>query len=210
MPRLFIGQNGFYPSWARTQGRWVLQRVFTTVIGLDQQLDEISRPDISFESLLWIPPKVNFKRAFLRSVNEGSIALAELHYIPLICSRCNGGWVHPRILITDESIGPEGWRLRCPEHSCLVGPDVQPLRRDVMIQRWLSIGRPLLDNPSAATSIKSVGPVINLEEWIHRFQPMDLELAYVGQQLWPTFSEFIQSCHPTFAGSNAEDTKPTN
>ena len=53
----FIGENGFYPEWCTGPGRWVQQRVFTTVRGMMAAMDELARPSVSHEALLWAPPR---------------------------------------------------------------------------------------------------------------------------------------------------------
>jgi hypothetical protein len=47
-----------------------------------------------------------------------------------------------------------------------------------------------LDHPGASR-VATAGPITNLIEWIKKYQPMDSELAYVGQQLWSTLSAFL-------------------
>ena len=191
MARPFIAEGGFYPGWVRGGRRWVIQRVFTTVRGIIGETDTLSRPTVSYESLIWVP-----RRGWLAALQpfesgaDASRALEELQRIPLVCSECEWCGCSPRI-DADRGAGPSRWRVRCPSCYSLVGPDIDFLDPKVIIQRWKERARPRLDPPGAARLIESIAPITNLEEWFERFQPMENEVVYAGQQLWPNFAAFI-------------------
>lgn len=89
--------------------------------------------------------------------------------------------------------GPAGWRLRCPECRALVGHGLSDIDAESIVRRWVAVGRPSLEMPGAALSIKSMLPIEDLSRWLESYQPMENELAYVGQQLWPDFRSFIEA-----------------
>jgi len=182
----FIGENGFYPKWTQGVGRWVHQKVpvQTGTIPL------IFPPEAS-QYLVWVPPK---RGAFgLRKVSlqeEISNSIRKLNLIPFICTTC--GWKG-----LGQELGYAGERsyyaLRCPE--CLgsqgLEPDLRALDEKSILEQWVKLGKPVLENPGAAPNIVSIKPIADLEHWIKAFNPMPNELAYVGQQLWPNFATFI-------------------
>jgi hypothetical protein len=182
----FVGEDGFYPRWAQTVGRWVHQKVpvQTGAIPL------IFPPEAS-QHLVWVPPK---RRAFgLRKVSlqeEISNSIRELNIIPFICTTC--GWEG-----LGQELGYAGERsyyaLRCPECFGSQGlePDLRELDEKSILEQWVRLGKPVLENPGAAPNIASIKPIVDLEHWIKSFNPMPNELAYVGQQLWPNFATFI-------------------
>jgi len=189
--RPFIGEGGFYPDWVAGGCRWVIQRVFTTVRGMIGETDTLCRPPVSYELLIWVP-----RRGWLTTIlpsesgPDASRAIEELQGIALVCLECEWAGYGPMI-VGDERTGPSGWRLRCRDCCSLVGPDIDSLDLQVIVERWKEQGRPRLDPPGAAYMIKSIAPITNLEDWLESFQPMENETAYVGQQLWPSFAAFI-------------------
>jgi len=94
----FIGEDGYYPAWAK--GRWVLQRVLTTVRGMEQHIDDWSRPWVSYESLIWAPSFGTLGRVIpaLRPDDEADKALEELQRIEFVCPRCNWAGLQPGIV----------------------------------------------------------------------------------------------------------------
>ena len=50
---------------------------------------------------------------------------------------------------------------------------------------------PALDHPAAATSIMPIGHISDFDQWVSNLSPLENELIYVGQQLWPSFAEFL-------------------
>lgn len=206
MSRPFVGQDGFYPAWARGEGRWVLQRVFTTVRGWIAMGDAVGRHAVSHEGLVWAPPRGSLNRLFrrFRRRAEARRALDELRCIPLECSNCEWRGVEPLVfegwvalagefmlVLPRDNPDPANWRLRCPHCHLVVGPQLCGLDVDVIVRQWNTLGRPVLDPPAAAPMIERAKPIFDLEEWIERTEPMENELAYVGQQLWNNFSDFI-------------------
>ena len=71
----FIGEEGFYPKWATKEGRWVAQWVLTSVRGFMSQTDELARPSVSYESLVWAPKAKNPLQLLRSSNPENSRAL---------------------------------------------------------------------------------------------------------------------------------------
>ncbi len=198
----FIGEDGFYPKWCTGPGRWVQQRVFTTVRGMMEEWDELARPAVSHEALLWAPPRGGLRSLFapVRRGVEVQRALLELQAIRLTCVNDDWSGYDPRIQAYEWSVapaltneGPATWRLRCPECGALVGHELAGLDAESIVQHWVSAGRPNLERAGAATSIKSTLPIRDLAEWLDSAQPMENELAYVGQQLWPDFRSFIEA-----------------
>lgn len=201
MARYFIGENGFYPSWAKGNGRWVLQRVLTTggLGGLITQIDNLAKPSVANEALIWVPPN-GLRRLFQTGGREATRALLELMNTPLICEKSDWSkdWstFTPSFEIKPDDHGPRDWRVRCPLCHSLVGPNLFNLSPERIIERWKAKGKPALDDPSAASLIANSNPIKDLEEWIQKFKPMKTELAYVGQQLWANLSDFISATSP--------------
>lgn len=193
----FIGEDGFYPKWATQNGRWVYQRVLTTVRGMMQDLDTLTRPQISSEVLVWAPKKWSLLTLFGSHDLEVNRAMHELRYIPLVCSRCDWKGNHSSFEIFDLTSGPIAWRLRCPECQSGVEPDLYSVDfeavKDFLVRRWVVLGHPILDPPGAATSARSFRPISDLPEWISTSVPQENELIYVGQQLWSSFAEFVDA-----------------
>jgi len=55
----FIGENGYYPRWARGSGRWLFQR---TLIVIGQMLGPIAQlrakeVPVSEQVIVWCPPR---------------------------------------------------------------------------------------------------------------------------------------------------------
>lgn len=194
----FIGQDGYYPPWCRGSGRWVLQRVLTTVKGRLAQADRVCRSEIACRSgLLWAPPGGGFRQliSVFRRAEEAAAAIYEVQFIPFKCPSCTWKGKWPLI---DASLGsrprPMDWLLRCPSCSGNVEPLVSGLDPQLIIKRWEANGRPILDPPAAAMSLHSAKPIYDLREWISSAEcpPFESELAYVGQQLWPCFAAFLK------------------
>ncbi|MDP6495912.1 MAG: hypothetical protein QGI09_10970, partial [Dehalococcoidia bacterium] len=133
-------------------------------------------------------------------------ALEEVQRITFTCSRC--GWTgSPPGIVTGEVFGirnggPEHWVLRCSECGRLpegrgapdrhvLGPDISNVDSKLVSKRWEELNHPKLDHPAASRTTKSVGPIVDLNEWIGRYEPDLYELAYVGQQVWPNFADFL-------------------
>lgn len=202
----FIGEEGYCPAWAK--GRWVLQRVLTTVRGMMQQIDEMSRPWISHESLVWAPSYGILARAIpaVRLLGEADSALEEVQRISFICPRCSWRGSQPGIVTGNVSGitngGPEHWVLRCPECGRLpegrgvpdrhiLQPDISNVDANLIVKRWEKNSRSKLDHPAASRTTKSVGIIKDLDEWIRQYEPNQYELAYVGQQLWRNCADFL-------------------
>ena len=70
-------------------------------------------------------------------------------------------------------------------------PDISKINAKLILKRWEEVGRPNIDHPAASRTTKSVGLIGNLDEWIRIYEPNLHELAYVGQQLWPDYADFL-------------------
>jgi hypothetical protein len=156
------------------------------------QTDSLTRPAVSHESLIWVPKRVGISAIFTRRENQAIRATAELSRIPIVCGGCDWTGSHPAI--ESQGRGPEHWTLRCPACGSIVGPDVDSLDSLKILARWDAVSRPVLDQPGAATSIKSIRPIADLRQWIRSYEPMENELAYVGQQMYANFADFILAC----------------
>lgn len=185
----FIGEEGFYPKWAQGEGRWVLQRNLI-ITGKSAWFNPPPPPEADI-ALVWVSPKGGFLGLGKMSAeNETSRAESELKQIPFKCYRCGweGRWngvIYPSRQIYVNLI--------CPECLSSIYPDLRELNIEVIIRQWDQLGRPPLEMPGAAANIKGMKPIENLADWITSFKPMENELAYVGQQLWPNFACFIRS-----------------
>jgi hypothetical protein len=123
----FIGEDGFYPKWAAQEGRWVHQRVFTTVKGWMAQVDSLARPPVSHETLVWAPKARNFIQRFVSKDSDNSRALAEVQAIRLACTRCDWSGYNPSIDVGYSYRGdsaPKDWRVQCPDCRSSAGPDL--------------------------------------------------------------------------------------
>ena len=192
-----VWMDRYYPNWTKGDGRWVQQRVFTTVEGFLSQVDSLAKPAVADEGLIWAPPRGGFKGLFsifdiFDRSGEAARALYELQYIPLVCSACTWEGRHPTLEVSLSNPRPMFWRVRCPECGNIAGPDIDDLDLDTILQRWKAMDRPRLEQPGAARSIRSIAPIRDLEAWLSSFGPMVNELSYVGQQLWPNLALFLQ------------------
>jgi hypothetical protein len=182
----FIGEDGFYPKWAQGVGRWVLQKVPVQTGSMP-----LIFPPEADQYLVWVPPK---RGVFgLRKVSiqdEIRNRIRELHNIPFVCIRCAWEGRGKELNYAGE---PSWYALSCPKcfGSESLGPDLRGLDEELILRRWVKLGKPLLESPGAASNIVSIKPIADLKHWIESFHPMPNELAYVGQQLWPNFATFI-------------------
>jgi hypothetical protein len=60
-----------------------------------------------------------------------------------------------------------------------------------VLAQWHKVGRPKLENPSAGRFWRSAAPISDLQDWIKRLEPSQLELAYLGQQMWQDISMML-------------------
>jgi hypothetical protein len=203
MARPFIGDDGFYPDWAKGDGRWVLQRVMTSVSGFMEIVDRMGRNEMSREGLIWVPPnRGGLGRLFGRTDpgDDGQPAIEEVSRIPMECAEqdtCGWRGLDPdgqtsmiRLGLKSSS-GPANWGIRCPDCGQVAGPIFTGLNSDLIVRRWQILGRPMLDPPVASPLIESAQEVADLPSLLERLDPMANELAYIGQQLWTSFAAFI-------------------
>jgi len=182
----FIGEDGFYPKWAQGEGRWVHQRVLVVTGGMPSL-----EPPGANRYLIWVPPKSGFLGARKSGPQvEGRCASEELNQIRFHCFGC--GWEGMGNKLVCSGGEPRYWLLQCPECFAVVAPDLRGLDTEVIIEQWHRLGRPALENPGASWNIVSIKPINDLRDWIDSFEPMANELAYVGQQLWPNFANFMK------------------
>ena len=201
----FIGEDGYYPEWARGSGRWLFQRTLIVVgqlLGGIAQMHAAQVP-ASEQLIVWSPQR---RLPLIGSMpnaihQERQRALRELHSFNLVCygNDCNApkpgcgctNGLEPSQIIRESGVKPEDWLLQCPSCGSSVGPDLGLIITESLISRWVSLGRPSLENPGAAAGIKSAPPVTDLPHWIQDFDPSHLELAYVGQQMWRDISTML-------------------
>ncbi len=202
----FIGERGFYPAWARGAGRWIFQR---TVVVVGQILGgytrlHASQITVANQVIVWAPPTRVLLYSLLPSPiqRERERALHELGLFRLVCygdSPCRapkpgsneGGLLH-KAPIEEKGLLPDKWLLLCPYCGSTVGPDLAPLSAPTIVKRWEGLGRPLLENPAAGAGIARATRISDLKGWIAESDPSKLELAYLGQQLWPTTREMLE------------------
>ena len=195
----FIGENGFYPSWVIRDGRWIFQRTLSSVGGMMEGLAELvaARTPGADQVIVWVP-----RTTHLRALRQGALHEERDDAIRQLCSlalRCYGddctvarsSAQQVRSLVDERGIPPEQWRLQCPKCGGVVGPDLEPVAPYPLITKWLSLRRPPLENPAASAAFKSAAAVVDLPGWIARNDPSHLELAYLGQQLWPTIEDML-------------------
>ena len=190
----FIGENGFYPSWVRGAGRWVLQRTLVSVGGLMSGYAEMValRTPGSDQVIVWVPRSGGFVRRLVPGAlhEERQEALRQLANFALRCygEDCRLALASPQqvqSIVSEAGLRPEQWRLQCPTCGGQIGPDLSPVAAEPIVKRWEETGRPTLDNPAASAAFRSSPGISDLPEWIRKNEPSHLELAYLGQQLWP-------------------------
>ena len=206
----FIGESGYYPKWAGSSGRWVFQR---TLITVGQILGDIARLDaaqvpVSDQIIVWAPrlrlPILSLMPSKIH--NERQMAVDQLRGFALVCygdqchapkpgtSYLNG--LQPTTVIRENGIYPEQWLLFCPFCGARVGPDLGLISAMPLVTHWLSLGRPPLENPGAAAILKSAPAITDFPNWIQKLEPSHLELAYVGQQMWPDIEKMLAAMTP--------------
>jgi hypothetical protein len=149
--------------------------------------------------IVWVPSSTGL----LRSLAAGSLyketqdAIAGLLEFVLRCygddcALSSGSTQHVQGLVSEFGQRPERWRLQCPTCGGAVGPDLQPVTTDLIITRWRQVGSPILDPPTASAAFRSATPISDLPNWIQRSDPSHLELAYLGQQMWPSAAAMMK------------------
>ncbi len=200
----FIGENGYYPRWARGSGRWMFQR---TLIVIGQMLGDIARLHamevaVSDQVVVWSPPtRFPILGALLSAVHrERQRALSELQRLSLVCygNKCRApkpgsgsDGIAASSAIRESGVQPDRWLLVCPFCGASVGPDIACMTDEQLIRRWESVGRPRLENPGAGAGLQSAAEIVDLPQWIGRSEPSHLELAYLGQQMSPDIGTML-------------------
>jgi hypothetical protein len=197
----FVGQNGFYPRWAKGSGRWVFQRTLVCVggpLGLGE-LATMNVP-VAHQVIVWSPPARGVGHWFGTAAlqRERDSALGELEGLPLRCygNNCRAARKQgfAKSAVVERGVYPDKWYLACPVCRGQFGPDLDRVCVEVIVSRWKHSGKPALDNPAAGADWRSAPEVVDVPRWIERSDPSPLELAYVGQQLWATMREMLVAC----------------
>jgi hypothetical protein len=94
-------------------------------------------------------------------------------------------------IIQEGGLYPEQWRLVCPSCGGLAGADLTCVSAAPILERWKALGSPPLDNPGASAIFRSAPAISDLSAWIEKNDPSHLELAYLGQQLWPNIGVML-------------------
>jgi hypothetical protein len=202
----FIGEEGYYPKWARSSGRWLFQR---TLVVIGQMLGDIAllhaaEVPVSEQMIVWAPSRQIPLLSMLPSKihQERQLALGELGRLKLVCygEKCSAPkpgsssyGMAPTSVIRELGVQPNKWLLLCPSCGNSVGPDIASLSATPLLMRWASLGRPALENSAAGFGIQSATPVVDLPQWITQSQPSLLELAYLGQQMWPDIATMLSA-----------------
>lgn len=203
----FIGQDDYYPPWAKYSGRWVFQRTLVSVGGVMAGFAELSAESVpaAKQVIVWAPQRRGFLDRFspLKIHRERENAIGELSELHFLCygSECKLKLESPmavRKFVREYGIHPEEWTLNCPQCGGIVGPDLASMTADAILLQWEKIYRPPLDNPAASAAFKSAPIVVDLTAWIQKNEPSHLELAYFGQQMWPRIAEMFDALadHP--------------
>ncbi len=198
----FIGENGYYPRWAKGSGRWVFQRTLISVGGMMAGIAELSAELVSTSKhiIVWAPPQRGLLARFSLSKihRERENALDQLSELHLLCylNECQLKLESPlavRKFVREHGIRPEQWELTCPKCGGTVGPALAPINASAILSRWTEVGRPALDDPGASAIFASASPVTDLPAWVQRMNPSHLELAYLGQQMWPSIHAMLKA-----------------
>jgi hypothetical protein len=194
----FIGENGFYPNWVKGSGRWAFQRTLISVGGMLEGFAELAALNTaaSGEVIVWAPKNRGINSWFGSSALHDERQLA-LSHLARLRFRCYGDdcrisqEAQLKSFVHETGVHPEDWRLICPSCGGTAGPDLECVQAAPIITRWLSVGRPPLENPGASAAFRSAPAITDLSAWVKRDEPSHLELAYVGQQMWPDIAEML-------------------
>jgi hypothetical protein len=197
----FIGQDGFYPPWAKGSARWLFQRTLVSVGGMMSGLAELvaARVPAAQQIIVWVPPRRRiFDSRSLTSIHtERQRALSQLSTFSLRCygKECDlklGNFHAVCTVVQENGLKPEQWYLMCPNCGGIVGPDLAPVNATGIIRRWNKVGKPALENPAASAVFKSAPAISDVPTWIQTSDPSHLELAYLGQQMWRSIDVMFQ------------------
>jgi len=198
----FLGEEGYYPAWALAsyRGQWLFQRTLASVRG--DIASEIAAREVpsANQVIVWVPPRRGlFGRTASAMHDERIRARAQLSTMSFLCydQECDMGIRTARDVVTlvqENGVTPENWQLVCPMCHGLSGPDLSPVTAETILARWNKLSRPTLENPSAGRFWRVAAPVTELDEWVRRLDPSKLELAYLGQQMWPDIGNMLDAC----------------
>lgn len=194
----FIGQDGFYPEWVKGAGRWVFQRTLVSVGGFLENYAELAAKRVfgSEDVIVWVPllRSDSFDNRHSELLLERQSARSQLASLPLRCYGPDSCFPVASPIVHEYAPEPERWRLFCPSCPGRVGADLEPIEPRPILTRWFYLGRPSLENPGASAAFQSAPPIVDLPTWIHTADPSPLELAYIGQQLWPDLRTMLEAC----------------
>jgi hypothetical protein len=158
---------------------------------------------VSQQIIVWVPIRRLPILSLLPSAihRERQMTLGELRRFKLVCyalecdqpkpgSSSQG--ITPALAIQESGLQPDQWLLLCPSCGTKVGPDIDNVSAAPIVRRWESLGRPPLEHPWAdPTVVRSGAPITDLPRWIEDLHPSHLELAYLGQQMWPDIAAML-------------------
>ena len=208
----FIGERGYYPSWARRNegfffgpsGGWLFQRTLFTAGESHRSfaLFYASNNPVIDQVIVWLPMRRFPILGQLPSVihRERQLALNDLEHFRLVCfgqdcrltsagsSRIG---LATKSVVHEQGLWPEHWLLKCPSCGAGVGPDLAHISAAAIIDKWRTLGQPQLQDPGAAPEFEETPPIRDLPAWAKKSKPYELELAYIGQQLWSDIPSFL-------------------
>jgi hypothetical protein len=197
----FIGQDGFYPDWAKGSGRWVFQRTLVSVGGMLEVYAGLSAlVSTADEIIVWVPKRRGIMYWLGTSAlhDERRLALNQLADLRMRCYGDDCPMMPQSVsaaksLVDEAGVYPERWHLICPSCTGQAGPDLECVQAGPIIERWNALAKPVVENPAASAAIRSVRAITDLAKWVKGSQPSHLELAYVGQQLWPNIADMLEA-----------------
>lgn len=159
---------------------------------------------LSDQLVVWVPPtRLPFLGTRPAAIHqERQQALNELQGLRCVCygDECkapkpgsSSGSIIASSAIRESGVQPDKWLLLCPLCGASVGPDVADMAAEPLMRQWQSISQPELENPGAGWNLQSIAPIIDLPQWIQSSQPSHLEIAYVGQQMWPNLAVMLKA-----------------
>jgi len=174
----FVGENGFYPRWAKGSPRWVFQRTLVSIGRTSVAQLAAQNTPVSGEVIVWVPGSRGIASWFATGTlhRERELALGQLARFCLKCYGDDCGLASQseataKAVVHETGLHPEEWRLVCPQCGAVVGPDISSIRRELVISRWENLGKPALENPAASADLASAPLVSDLPGWIRRSEP---------------------------------------
>lgn len=153
----------------------------------------------SDQVIVWVPRSNVLARLLPGALHQerqealGQLANFDLRCYGEDCTLSIGSPQQAHSVVSEDGVRPEQWRLQCPTCGGPVGPDLALLASEPIIDRWKKRGRPTMDNPGASAAFRSAPDITDLPGWVVKNDPSHLELAYLGQQLWPDAHAMLES-----------------